>query len=99
MKRFDVYLLRPSLYVINVQASFLDNVDTRIVIPLIPLDNYRETAFPRLMPVLKVDEKDCVLMTLNMGPQRLSTLNHYIANLELEHQKIVDAIDFLLQGF
>lgn len=39
MARFDVYLTSSSGYLLDVQADLLAGLNTRVVVPLLPLDN------------------------------------------------------------
>jgi len=101
MPRFDVYELsvKGNPYVVDVQADALDFLETRMIIPLVPIKIHPKGLFSRLTPIIKIDKKKYVLMTPNMGPQETSRLKKKIGNLSDYHHDIVDSIDFLLQGF
>lgn len=53
----------------------------------------------RLQPVLPVDGHDYVLVTTEMAAISVSDLGDPIASLADQHSAIVDALDFLFQGF
>ena len=101
MARFDVY--RPkgkrSALVLDVQADLLSDLETRVIVPLQPWISRRKKTITRLLPVVQIDGKDYQLMTANIGAVLLSDLAGPMANLENQRTTIIDAIDFLLQGF
>jgi len=100
MARFDVYRYSSEVpFVIDVQADLLDDLKTRVVIPLLPQAQARREILPRLKPLIKVNGKNYVLITTDIGALRVSDLGECIANAEDQRQIIVDAVDFLLQGF
>jgi len=53
----------------------------------------------RLNPVFEVGGQDVVLMTHFLSAVPTSTLSSHVTNLENRRDRIVDAIDFLQQGF
>jgi toxin CcdB len=101
MALFDVY--RPkgkrSVLVLDVQADLLSELDTRVIVPLKPWTGRRSKTIARLLPIIEVNGKDYQLMTANVGTILVSDLVGPVANLEAQRTAIIDAIDFLLQGF
>lgn len=53
----------------------------------------------RLQPVLPVGGHDYVLVTTEMVSISVSDLGDRVASLADQHSVIVDALDFLFQGF
>ncbi len=53
----------------------------------------------RLQPVLPVGGHDYVLVTTEMAAISVSDLGDTIGSLADQHSVIVDALDFLFQGF
>ena len=99
MARFDVYLYSEEVpLVVDVQASLLADLKTRMVIPLWPPARTKKEALPRLRPLITVNGKDYVLMTTEMSSADLSDLGKFVENVEGQRQAIVDAVDFMLQG-
>jgi len=101
MARFDVYKFSSSSVslVLDVQADLLYDLNTRVVVPLLPETKARKEKLPRLKPVIEIAGKDYVLMSTDIGTVRTADLGECVENVEPERDKIVGAIDFLLQGF
>ena len=100
MARFDVYKLEgPTPLVIDVQSDLLSKLQTRVVVPLISLDRAPNEPMPRLRPQLKLQSIDYIMSTSELAAIPTSDMRECIGNLESERGAIVDAIDFLLQGF
>lgn len=99
MARFDVYKVNPLSsvpLVLDVQADLLSDLQTRVVIPLEPHKATKRPTQPRLEPVLQIGGRKYVLMAADI---RTVQLADPVANLDNQRTTIIDAIDFLLQGF
>ncbi|USU03727.1 CcdB family protein [Sphingomonadaceae bacterium OTU29MARTA1] len=98
MAQFDVYLLRDTTYVVDVQSPLASVHATRLVIPLIAPD---ADASPtsRLNPLLTLDGQQWVLATHFASTVDASTLKAPVASLAHEEWAIKGAIDFLTGGF
>jgi toxin CcdB len=103
MARFDVYQYSqpnsPVLAVLDVQAHILSALATRMVIPLVPAALGRAEELPRLKPRIDVNGEPFILATTDMAAMKADALGPVIVNVEEQRQVIIDAIDFLLQGF
>lgn len=100
MARFDVYKLEGGQQlVVDIQSDLLAKLQTRVVMPLIPLSNAPSEPMPRLRPQVTIMSIDYIMSTSEMAAMPASHLCQCIANLEAERDLIVDAIDFLMQGF
>lgn len=101
MARFDVYKFKSAAvpFVLDVQANLLAGLKTRVVVPLVPLSKAEKEVLPRLKPVLRINGKDYVLMTTDIGTIRTKDLGAVADNLEDQHHTITGALDFLFQGF
>lgn len=86
-------------YVIDVQSDIIDDLHTRLVIPLFPLDKLNGRPVQRLNPVLSVEGDDYVVMTHEMASVRLSHLGEGVMDAQTYRKEIKDAIDFLVDGF
>jgi toxin CcdB len=105
MARFDVHR-NPGAstatvpFLLNVQSPLLDDVATRIVIPLRKADALGNVPAPSLlMPRFVIDGIACVLDTPQMAAIPSPALGAAVANLESGHGVIVAALDFLFKGF
>jgi len=99
MARFDVYNNPDGTgYLLTVQAGILDHLNTQVVAPLMLASEAPQPA-RILNPVFTVSGDEVILATQFMAAVPTSVLRSQVTNLENEHQNIVAAIDFLLQGF
>lgn len=102
MARFDVHRLEfptPTPLVVNVQADLLSSLATRVVIPLAPYNAASPETLQRLNPVLSLNGERFLLLTADLSVVAASEISEPMGNLEDQRNLIVDAIDFLLQGF
>ena len=100
MARFDVYRYAGAVpLVVDVQADILSDLQTRTVIPLLPRAKVEKVEFDRLMPVIPCQGKKHVLMTAGVTTVLFSKLGEKVGNFEPYRHEIVDALDFLMQGF
>ncbi len=86
-------------FIVDVQAALLRDLRTRIVIPLLPRSHVKGEVMPRLKPVVQIKGKSYILMTSDLAAITTSDLGKLVENIESQRQVIVEAIDFLLQGF
>lgn len=100
MARFDVYKFGHGIsYVLDVQADIFSGIGSRVVIPLVPASSIQSEALPRVKPVLHLADGSYALVTTDIAAVPASILGEFVANLEDQRDVIVDAIDFLMQGF
>ena len=95
MARFDVLKFGPNMLVLDVQTELLESLQSRVVIPLRPVSHLPSGQLPRLRPSLRILGDTYLLGT----PEIVTQLGERVANLEDQREVVVDAIDFLLQGF
>lgn len=100
MARFDVYqLTEHNQLVIDVQADILSDLRTRVVIPLSPKEAAQRELMPRLRPIVRLAECEYSVNTMEIASIPCELLGNHVGNLEEYRQSIIDAIDFLFQGF
>lgn len=103
MPRFDVHQYKvrnsPVLAVVNVQADILSSLATRLVVPLVPGVLGKDETLARLKPRINLNGEPFILVTTDMAALRTDDLGPVIVNIEDQRQTVIDAIDFLLQGF
>jgi toxin CcdB len=85
--------------VLDVQADLLSDLETRVIVPLRLCPPQCKKTMTRLLPIVQIDGSDYQLMTAQISAVPLSELSGPTANLEEQRTTIIDAIDFLLQGF
>ncbi|BDI07877.1 CcdB family protein [Sphaerotilus microaerophilus] len=99
MARFDVYAgVDGGGYLLDVQANLLSRLNTRVVVPLLPLDQ-APTPADRLNPRFQVNGVPVVMATQFMAAVPAAELRQQLAALDHESNAILDAIDFLHQGW
>ncbi len=102
MARFDVYALNRAEvpYVLEVQADLLSDLASVVVVPLVPAEAARAETMRKLKPVITIKGQDFGLMTTDIGTLRRASLGKPMVNVEEQYRAvIVDALDFLFQGF
>lgn len=102
MARFDVYRYndRVAPLVVDVQSDLLNELDTRVIIPLAPKENVYDHLLPKLKPALEIEGRTYLLITTDITVVWRSSLGQCVTNIENPYrQEITDSIDFLLQGF
>ncbi|MCZ0962468.1 CcdB family protein [Paracoccus benzoatiresistens] len=98
MARFDVYASPSgSGYVLDVQADVLDSLNTRIVVPLLPVSQAPVPA-KRLNPVFEIGSEPHVMVTQFMAAIPRSLLRSPVSNLADQDSPIMAALDMALVG-
>lgn len=97
MARFDVYRLEGALY-LDVQTDLLHGLNTRLVVPLIPIHDGPVPA-GRLNPVLDVSGEPCSMHPQLMVAVPASSLHLPVDNLKRHYDRIIAAIDMIFLGF
>lgn len=97
MARYDVYPGAPGRgLLLDCQSDLLDQLGSRVVVPLIPLD--RMEPIPRLNPLFTIHGQKLAMATHLIFAIPTERLQRPVANLETEHYTIVGALDVLLTG-
>ena len=101
MAQFDVYLNNNEAtveffpYLLDVQHDLLSSLKTRVIVPLgVGIEPIRH-----LNPKLNINGKNVVMSTADMAGVALSSLGEKVDNLEEKRNEIIDALDFLVNGF
>ena len=98
MAQFDVHrLANASALVVDCQSNLLDHIDSRFVVPLLPLAASPPPA-RRLNPVFEIDGEDYVMLTQAASAVRRRELGAIIASLDARRLEITNALDLLISG-
>lgn len=99
MEQFSVYP-NPSGrgYLLCVQAKAMEHFNTRVVIPLLPLDEAPKPAHV-LNPIFDIEGLPHSAVTQYMAAVPLKILKTAVLSAADRRNEIVAAIDLLLQGF
>jgi toxin CcdB len=98
MARFDVYASPDGRgYLLDVQADLLDSLNTRVVVPLMPVGTAPSPA-KRLNPVFDIQNERHVMVTQFLSAVPVFILKTPISNLALHDTEIMGALDILTTG-
>jgi toxin CcdB len=86
-------------YLVDVQSDLLDELQTRVVIPLTKASALAKRPLSNLTPALRFDGEAYLLMTPLLAGVARTDLGSSTGTLADQRQMIVAAIDFLLMGF
>jgi toxin CcdB len=83
---------------LDVQADLLSQMNTRAVVPLLPLGTAPLPA-RRLNPVFRIGPDDFVMVTQFIAAVPRPALQEIAGNLSRHWDDIANALDMLLRGF
>ena len=101
MAQFDVYRnTNPSTldlypYLLNIQNTLFSSLKTRLVVPL----GAGMSPVRHLNPLFEVEGRNVMMCTAEMAGIPLSSCGEVVANLSDKRNDILDAMDFLVNGF
>lgn len=99
MGRYDVYRSPDGNgLLLDVQSDFLDNLTTRVVVPLFAQET-KPQAVKRLHPGFVIDGQTYVMATHLISAIPESMLGVPRGNLRRHHDEIVAALDMVFYGF
>ena len=97
MAKYDVYVT-PDGYYLDVQADILGDLNSRIIVPLMPINQSPKPA-KRLNPLFEVKGQELLMVTQYMSSVPEKILDQPVANLSEHFSEITNALDMLFQGF
>jgi toxin CcdB len=99
MDRYDVYRNKfGSGFILDVQADLLSGLNTRVVVPLVPISDAPKLA-KYLNPRFEVAGEEVAMMTQFLAAIPESELTTQVDNLSQFHHEISSALDMLFSGF
>lgn len=99
MARYDVHGIEPEGgFLLDIQSDLLGDLNTRVVVPLMPVDRAPKAAV-RLNPIFDIDGAKYVMVTQFLSSVTVSILQTPTDNFAHHHEEIVAAIDMLTQGY
>lgn len=99
MAKFDVYRnAEVEGYLLDYQANLLASLNTRFVVPLLPLDAV-PTPAGRLNPVFEIAGIKHSMVTQFAAAVPVNLLREKVASLGADEIAIGNAIDMLLAGY
>lgn len=98
MARFDVYASPDGGgYLLDVQADLLGSLNTRVVVPLMPV-NAAPSPAKRLNPVFDIQNEGYVMVTQFLSAVSVSILKTPVSSFALHDTEITGALDMLTTG-
>jgi toxin CcdB len=94
--QFDIHRLGGG-FAIDCQSDLLDQIDSRFVVPLVPLGDAPKVA-QRLNPVFTVDGQEHVMLTQAAAAVRRRDLGAVVGSLAERSFEITGALDVLVSG-
>ncbi len=99
MARYDVFAgTVDDSYLLDVQTDLLDQLKTRVVIPLLPSEA-APAPIRKLNPVFEIGGRKLVMATQFIATVPAAELAESRFNLALHQEQIEGALDMLFQGF
>jgi len=86
-------------FLVDVQSDLLDELNTRVVIPLTKAAGLARKPLSHLTPTLSFDGDAYLLMTPQLAGIARADLGPQAGSLLEQREKIMAALDFLLTGF
>jgi toxin CcdB len=97
MARYDLHPDGEN-FLLDVQADRLDNLNTRVVVP-VRLPEQAPLPARRLNPVFDIGGRRYVMVTQFTSAVLAGSLDAPTGDLRHEHDRITAALDMLFQGF
>lgn len=99
MARFDVFEnIGGAGYLLDVQSDLLSGLNTRVVVPLLPIAVAPSPA-RRLNPVFRIGGQELVMATQYMAAVPEQELRSGVGSLAEKQDEISAALDMLFSGF
>jgi toxin CcdB len=100
MAQFDVYRnprdRSRARYLLDVQHYVLSDLKTRVVVPLLPLEQVKPMT--RLNPVFDVVGGKFVMSTPEIAGVRMQDIGEKVGSLDHRRTEIIAALDYLFTG-
>jgi len=97
MPQHDVYRLADGALVVDCQANSFANIDTRIVVPLVPIAETPKLQ-PSLNPIFEIGGEQVAMLTQFATALRQAELRRFVTSLAAHRFTITGAFDRLLTG-
>lgn len=104
MAQFDLYenpnaeTHRMMPYLVDIQSDLLDNLSTRVVVPLVVATAVGKP-IPHLNPRFDIGGSTVFMSTPELAGISISALVKKIGTLKEHRDEIIAALDFLITGF
>jgi toxin CcdB len=86
-------------YLLDIQNSFLEDLETRLVIPIYPATILLGKRLTKLTPTIEIDGVDYFLMIPELASISKTHLGVEIVNISQHRTMVLSAIDLMVTGF
>ncbi|MDE2421598.1 MAG: CcdB family protein [Gammaproteobacteria bacterium] len=86
-------------YLLDIQNDFLEDLDTRLVIPVYPATVSLGKRLTKLTPVIDINGVQYVLMIPELASVPKKYLGSEILNISQHRTLVLSAIDLMVTGF
>lgn len=86
-------------YLLNVQNDLLNNLNTRVVVPMCYSSSMNNKQLEYVSPVFKIKGRNCIMLTPQLAGIPIANLGQPVVNLTEFRSDIIAALDFLIIGF
>ena len=95
--QFDLYRMQEGSLVVVLQNDLLDELQTRVVAPLVPANSVARN-MKSLNPTVTLGEETYLVMPQLAATLALAEMGEKVGSLAMMHDAIVRAVDALLSG-
>lgn len=85
-------------YLLDIQSSLLDDLQTTVVIPLHPKALIGKAAMTRLCPEVEIEGEQFVALTSQIAGVDRKVLGQKVCDLSVYRAEIIAAVDFMISG-
>ena len=85
-------------YLVDIQSDLLSDVGTRVVVPLVKRTAATKKPIKNLMPVVRVDGQDFIMMVPQLAAIATGDLGALVGSAAQHRNEVVAAVDFLITG-
>lgn len=86
-------------FLLDIQNDLLEDLESRVVVPLYPAGAWKGKLLRRLTPVFEVEGQPVVMLTPQLAGIPRRELGAPVTQLDRQRAEILAAIDFLVTGF
>jgi toxin CcdB len=102
--QFDVYI-NPSKaskkaypFILNIQSSLIDNIATRIVVPLALYRKFKNEEIKGLTPKVSFKNRDLLILIPQLTSMPSKSLKNPVGTLSHLRDEIISALDLAITG-
>jgi toxin CcdB len=85
-------------HVLEVQSGLLQDLATRVVLPMRPLKQYPAKPIARLNPIFQMDGTDYIVLAQQISVMPAKAIGASVADFSEHQHIIVSAVDCVLSG-